>query len=244
MISKFSHVARLEGIECSIVLDASQITSADTKYRAACILEILTHLRPALKGVSVQHENPFLKNATPEELKRLQKLRGKMMRGVSDRSTTAIKLMTTVRKTFMWSFLERLREFYLPDLLSMDERKVLDNSLTAFELRKYFEQPTFRSRGLARLPLIKSLKNTNPEEGTTTFILNPSGLLKFPDIELFYEDLADSFRKDESFHVLIRPLIKITTPKDVNPEHCPPIESVKLMNFLLGQLFNPYIQRI
>lgn len=158
----------------------------------------------------------------------------------------------------MWYFLEKLREFYLPDILASNtEQSMLnlryghDCTVPRKKLAGWFDVWT---RAIPGKPLRPVRQDENPEEAVATYILPTADLLRFPDIELFYEQLAGAGGSNHSIdglNVIVRPTLKVTTPmpKQLLEEQQQQLfsgwqpDKLVLMNWLLGHFFNPYMQR-
>ncbi len=145
MLTLFNYTADLKSLECSIVLHGAQSMSEETKYRAASVLELLTGQRVMGKECDVMREDPSQRTATEAQRREIERARGALIQqsirntagkkkgGAAGASRTAaaasagalsqqirkmgsgIKLVSTLHGIKMYYFLEKVREFYLPD---------------------------------------------------------------------------------------------------------------------------------
>ena len=256
MATLFSKKAKINQLEVSIVLQNVQVISPDLKYKAACILEILTGQRPALAQVDVKDE--FLLDDA--ELKSPQVIRNIMQHSKKGLTTDDLKMLTdskgvrlwcNLNKVNMFTFLEKAREFYLPDLITVDcgERKNPhdnDNS-SSEELASYFKERANFTIDNTKKPRKPVEPNSNPNVASAAYIMKSSDLLKFPDIELYFEDLGTVFNSEDALQLYIRPEVKLSNLfEDKFPEHYSNlgrVDNLKVMNYFLSLYFNPYSTR-
>lgn len=276
MLTLFSHTAEITRINVSIFLRNAQVISPDLKYKAACILEILTGQRPTLDdGIDVKDE--FL--IPEEDLKGenyFKSLRAAMgtsgtrmlltpdeMKKASD--TKGIRLMTDLNRVNIYTFLEKAREFYLPDLASLEvstEKNVHDNDAALADIAALFKVPMrktgsggIRSPPRRRLHHDASEKGApengdieNPSVACAAYVLKSTDILKFPDIELYFEPLASVFDYDSTdcLQLYLRPCISVNSAfRRKFPNHFASLQvsNLKIMNYALSLFFNPFSTR-
>ena len=262
LLSLFGKKVSLQSIECSIFL---QSQDEEKRKLATGILEILTGQNPFTSKCDPILEDPHYLKLSPNEKKEAENARGRLSsqkimsfskniksprkdmisRGFK-RNEFGLKLNASLRKISLYSFLEKLREFYLPETIS---KKLVDyNSLGKNELEKYFTGTEAKNK--------KFDKKTKMESLATTFMLKSSDLLKFPDLELHFQHLnslisldekhsikSEEISKNKSLALIVTPHLKITNPikKGIedSEEHC----NMKIFNYILSQIFNPYSER-
>ena len=159
---------QLKQIELSMLIRTSQVINQnfkDLKYRAACVLQTLSCQRPTLSQVDVQKElflsdeevhqgmNYSSSSGTSQSARMLKATSMEELRGMSDvRSGT--KLMVTLNGGKMWSFLEKMREFYLPDISEMAQfsssAAASNGSSSAGSGMPDYNQPAFFKKVIGR----------------------------------------------------------------------------------------------
>ncbi len=291
MLTLFNRPAALKNLECSIVLSGASMLSSETKYRAACILEILTGQRVAGGTCEVGQEDPLKKTITAEQQRDLDKVRGAALRqsmqaaaakkqkgggkpgagkaGGSISLTSedlrklgnGFKLKTVLEGVSMFHFLEKCREFYLPDVVGTSsnpaaaaDRSVLPDCGHPNQMKHSYVTGHFERLSPA-LVARKSLRPfENPNLATTSYLLRSSDLLKFPDIELFFESMGSLVSREgtddtTTLHLILRPTIKVG-PVPAGIEELAAVEAdmgqldnLKVMNYLLSHYFNAYMRR-
>lgn len=234
MLTCFSNYAELKTLECSIVLHGVQAMNDETKYRAAAILEILTGQRVASRSCDVLQEDPMFRSASDAAKRELEQNKvayfqqalamktaggGKNAKKASSSQARAamaataqemkkvgngINLLTSLSHVKMLLFLEKLREFYLPDIVGgpggnadRGERAHLwktpmmghGNNYDRKGIALHFEKAGGSKRECypRRYPVGK---DADIQEAITCYVLKSPDLLKFPDIELHFEALA------------------------------------------------------
>jgi hypothetical protein len=264
ILSLFGKKISLESLECSIIL---QSQDEEKKKLAIGILEIMTGQCPFISKCNPILEDPHFLRLTVKEKKEVESTRGRLLsqkntklsrndktlgRDMTPRELKRIdfgtKMKVNVRNVNLYSFLEKLREFYLPETIS---KKLIDyNSLETKELKKYFTSMESKED---RKPIDKM----KTEFLATKYVLKSTDLLKFPDLELHFQHLNSLIGLDEkqskrteepiknkSLTLIIAPYLKITSPlkkeSHISEEYC----NMKLYNYLLSQIFNPYSERI
>ena len=257
MITLFSSIAKFQGLEVSVILQNAQVISPHIKYQAACVLEILTGQRPTLDEIEL--ENEYLTNC--DNLKSQEMIRSIMLQAGRTLTTDELKLLssakgirlkTNLNRVNMFNFLEKAHEFYLPDLASVDH--VARKSCLEDGINSYFKKPSRKNR--TDKPREKLEEGDNPSLATAAYTLKSSDLLKFPDIELYFEPLhtvlgsGGSSEKDNnllstnSLQLFIRPEINVTnTFEEKFVEHLKgrgKLNNLKVMNYFLSLFFNPY----
>ncbi len=141
MLTLFTKSAKLTALDVSVVLHGAQALSEETKYRAACILEILTGQRIAALPCNIDEEDPSQRSATDAQRRDIEKertssihramaartVKGKAAGAAAAaaaaatadlrRAGSGLKLVSQLRGVKMYHFLEKFREFYLPDVV-------------------------------------------------------------------------------------------------------------------------------
>ena len=252
--------------------------SSETKYKAACILEIVTGQRVAGGSCEVIQEDPLRRLMSQEQQRDLDKVRGmaikqaamknakKQQPGKKTVATTissedfrklgnGFKIQTTLSGVNLFNFLEKCREFFLPDVISTSTGRPSHelpeyghpNEMKHAHLMGHFERYT-PSKQLRR-PLGPA---ENPTEAITTYLLRSSDLLKFPDIELHFESMGSIVARDgadeaTTLHLVLRPTLKVehaASPLVSAVETTmPQFDNAKIMNYCLSQYFNMYMRR-
>lgn len=287
MLSLFNRTASIKNLECSVVLHGASMLNGETKYRAACILELLTGQRVLGATCEVGQEDPLRRRISEEQQRDLDRVRGMALRQslmaekakksgkqpkkqqqqqsaqiTSDdlkKLGNGFKLKTVLEGVRLFDFLEKCREFYLPDVvgektLSAKEDKTAlpefghPNHLKHAHMVGHFErftpsQTMRRSLGPA----------DNPNQAVSTYLLRSSDLLKIPDIELHFEALGSLVSRDSTddtntLHLILRPSLEVSKPAipelDQWDRQLPhQTDNLKIMNYLLSQYFNMYMRR-
>ncbi len=281
MLTLFNRTASIRSLECSVVLHGASMLNSETKYKAACILEILTGQRVNGASCEVVKEDPLRRVISEEQQKDLDRIRGMALRqsilasqkkgnpgkkvaGSAPTSLTVddlrklgngFKLKTILTGVKLFDFLEKCREFYLPDVIGIQESngKILPdaghpNHLKHAHVTGHFERYTPSKQFRRELRPID-----NPTEAITSYLLKSSDLLKFPDIELHFESMGSLVSRDSSddsttLHLILRPTLRIE--KSVVPElaefdhqSSQQYDHLKIMNYCLSQYFNMYMRR-
>lgn len=257
LLTLFGCTATLKSLEASIILQGTAQMSDEAKYRAACVLEIMTGQRPALQACRVEEEDPQYQKRTGEEQRTLERIKSAMMHRSNSNATAAdfralgngTILKTTLRRGDMYDFLEKLREFYLPDIL----------------LARTSEDPTlgtcsptdsayFSMWNRSKLPQESRFIEPRDTELclNSAFILKSNDLLKFPDIEVHFEALGPQMFNDTpaaaataatGLKVILRPTMTVNYPLG-RKQHValglPKLNHYGVFNYLLAKFFNPY----
>lgn len=291
MLTLFNHTAALRSLECSIVLHGAAAMSEETKYRAACVLELLTGQRVAARECNVLVEDPAQRTASEAQRREMERARGALIqqslmnrRGGARKSGgpgtdksavseqirklgSGLKLKTSLHSVKMYYFLEKCREFYLPDIIGTgaktegdgsSERGMgrwrpelagHDNDLAKRGLVLQFEKHGGSRRDCypERYPVLRA---ENPARAISCYTLRSTDLLKFPDIELHFEALGPvlgglcSESEGQALQLILRPTVEITHPLDRESlKRVPPVDRLRVMNYLLSQYFNAYMAR-
>ena len=254
LMTLFGCTATLKSLEASIILQGTSQMSDEAKYRAGCILEIMTGQRPTLQACRVEEEDPQHQKRTGEEQRALERIKSAMMHRSNSNATAAdfralgngTILKTTLRRGAMFDFLEKLREFYLPDIL----------------LTRATEHPTlatcdpmdaayFAAWNRSKLPQESRFIEPRDTELclNSSFILKSSDLLKFPDIEVHFEALGPQIfndTADNGLKVILRPTMTVKYPlgrKHHLAAGLPKVNHYGVFNYLLAKFFNPYTIR-
>jgi hypothetical protein len=254
--------------------------SNETKYRAACLLEILTGQRVTGKECDVMQEDPAQRTATEAQRKEMERARGaliqqslrkaagkkKMVQTDSSAVTqqikklgSGIKLKTTLHNVKMFYFLEKCREFYLPDIVGGVGDAVRegwrpldhghDNRLEKRGLILQYQKRGGSKRDCypERYPL---RREENPMEAISCYTLRSSDLLKFPDVEVHFEALGSVLgglraeNTGQALQLVLRPTVKIETQLDrESMRSMPHVDNLRVMNYVLSQYFNAYMSR-
>lgn len=281
MLALFNRTASIRNLECSMVLHGASMLNSETKYRAACILEIVTGQRVTGGTCEVGEEDPLRRRITEEQQKELDRVRGAALRqsllasqkkggqaakkGQPGPQLTSedlrklgngFKLKTVLEGVKMFDFLEKCREFYLPDVIGKQEAKMAGflpecghpNQLKHAHVLGHFERLT-PSKAMRR-PLGPA---DNPSEAVTSYLLRSSDLLKFPDIELHFESMGSLVSREASddastLHLVLRPTLKVECPNvpgltELESSLGYQVDHAKVMNYLLSQYFNMYMRR-
>lgn len=293
-LALFNRTIDLTRVECSIVLpNASQLTP-EQKYKAAAVLTVLTGQLPAGERCRVEWEDPLAlrlskaqqqlenqarsaalarqvaaRNATKKNKQQQQKLTAEDFK----EAAAGFKLICTVGRVRMWDFLEKLREFCLPDTSGILDPLSSSSSSSgrgAIEHGHDNQRPDYEiKRQFQRICLIKEPTYTprlaigfhdNPESAITAYVLKAHELLKFPDIEVYFEALGEVLRdtnpslsrsnasalnSPNSVRIILRPHLhvhKIPVSGDLQSV-IPAVDNLRIMNWLLAQFFNEYLHR-
>lgn len=277
MLTLFNRTASILSMECSVVLHGASMLSNEAKYRAACILEIVTGQSPVGGTCEVSKEDPLRKIISDEQQRELDKVRGAALRQslqagqkkgqhkktaqpqltVDDlrKLGNGFKLKSMLEGVKMFDFLEKCREFYLPDVVGKTDGlkagEILPsqghpNHLRHAHVLGHFEAytPSKQYR--------KSLRPAdNPTELVTSYLLKSTDLLKFPDVELHFESMGSLVSKDsgdDTLHLILRPAVKVEPPLIPGVETLEisagqQVDNAKVMNYALSQYFNMYMRR-
>lgn len=286
MLTLFNRTASFKMLECSMVLHGASMLSSETKYRAACILEIVTGQRVLGETCEVGQEDPLRRRISDEQQRELDRIRGVALRqsimasqkkGQQTKKgspqpgqlTTddlrklgnGFKLKTVLQNVRLFDFLEKCREFYLPDVIGKQEKTAKaeagqvvfpecghPNDLRHAHMIGHFER--FTPSGLHRRALGPA---ENPTEAISTYLLRSSDLLKFPDIELHFESMGSLVTREGSddsstLHLILRPCLRVDRPnidglQAIEEAAGQQIDNAKVMNYLLSQYFNMYMRR-
>ena len=282
-LALFNRTIDLSRVECSIVLPNAAQISPEQKYKAAAVLTVLTGQTPSGEKCRIEWEDPLAlrlskaqqqlenqersaalarqwtaKNANKKS-KTVNKTQQRPTAEDFKEAAAGFKLTCNIGKVRMWDFLEKLREFCLPDTsgyLQENTERGHDNSISDAVLKRQFQKicliknPTYSPRMAVGF-------NDNPDTAITAYILKAHELLKFPDIEVHFESLGEvlrdtSAKKEEaslnsanSIRIVLRPLIKVKEIA-INAELqslLPPVDNLRIMNWLLAQFFNEYLHR-
>jgi hypothetical protein len=263
ILSIFGKKVDLESMECSIIL---QNQDEEKRKLAKGLLEILTGQKPSIVRCNPIHEDPNFIRLSPREKKEFENTRGRLLSQKSGnfskhpknfdkemvskeykKNEFGDKLNCSLRKVNLYSFLEKLKDFYLPEVIG---KKLIDyNSMDPNDLKKYFVN--YRSDR-------KCNKTTEMKRNdlSTTYVLKSTDLLKFPDLELHFQQLNSLFHinkghppkndevsKNNSISLIVTPNLKIINPYREETrikEQC----NMKIINCILSQIFNPYSERI
>lgn len=267
MLTLFNCTASLKSLECSMVLQGTAQMSSEVKYRAACILEILTGQRPHATSCSVEEEDPLYVKRSGEEQRALERLKSAMIhranRGASAADYRAVGngtlLKTTLRRVPMYDFLEKAREFYLPDVLLLKASTAdkssgasTRSSILSATVADGTRDAYFAAWNRTKLPQHPRLVPPRPDDTAlnTVFLLKSSDLLKFPDIELHFEALGSAFASshagsDDTLQLVLRPTLQANYPLGQRSQTAvfSPVSHQGVFNYLLCKFFNPYITR-
>lgn len=257
LLTLFGCTASLRSLECSILLQGASQMSDEAKYRAACILEILTGQRAHLSSCRLEEEDPQYKKKSGEEQRALERIKSAMMHKANTNATAAdfralgnaTMLRTTLRRGGMFDFLEKMREFYLPDVLLAKSSEY--PSLSSSES---LDSAYFAAWNRSKLPQFSRFMVPNPNEPSlsTAFVLRSSDLLKFPDVEVHFEALGSQVfsdvtsGKEDGLRVILRPTMTVEYPlgrKQHASSLLPKINHYGVFNYILAKLFNPYMTR-
>lgn len=241
-----------------MILQGAQQMSDEAKYRAACVLELMCGQRPTVNGCRVEEEDPTFVKRSAEEQRSLERIKSALMHRTNSSATAAdfralgngTQLKTTLHRVKMYDFLEKAREFYLPDVLllrSSGEGETLATSLADPKPESYFA-----AWNPSKLPQYSRFHPPKPTDKvlSTAFLLQSSDLLKFPDIEVHFEALGSGFAaaaaaNEDALKLIIRPTLQLKQPlgERMHRSSFPPVSTVGVFNYLLCRFFNPYISR-
>lgn len=256
LLTLFSCNTEFKDLEVSIILQNAQIISPHIKYQAACVLEILTGQRPTFDEIQV--ENEFLVDRdsikTPEMIRKVITQAGRTLtteelKLITD--TKGFRLKCNLNRVNLWSFLEKTREYYLPNLASIDHEE--RERVTGEKMTAYFKKPA--SQGKAEKPREKLEEGENPSVACAAYTLKSNDLLKFPDIELFFEPLHSVLGtggntdglSTNTLQLFIRPTIRVKKAFEMKfQQHFKELgelNNLKIMNYYLSLFFNPYAPR-
>lgn len=262
LLTLFGCTASLRSLECSVLLQGAAQMSDEAKYRAACILEILTGQRPALSSCRLEEEDPQFKKRSGEEQRALERIKSAMIHRANSNATAAdfraignaTMLRTTLRRTAMYDFLDKLREFYLPDVLLASKSSSASEDPT-LALSDPLDGAHFASWNRSKLPQFSRFTPPKPDSTSlnTVFVIKSADLLKFPDIEVHFEALGpqifnNSRSEDEEsgLKLLLRPTLSINYPLGSRQHQASPLPKVNhygVFNYLLAKMINPYTTR-
>jgi hypothetical protein len=263
ILSIFGKKVELGSMECSIIL---QNQDEEKRKLAKGLLEILTGQKPSIVRCNPIQEDPNFMGLSSREKKEFENTRGRILSQKNSnfaknsknfdkemvskelkKNEFGTKLNCSLRKVNLYSFLEKLKDFYLPEVIG---KKIIDyNSMEGNDLKKYFVN--YRSEKKSN-NTIEMKKN----DLSTTYVLKSTDLLKFPDLELHFQQLnslfqisrgnlpkSDEASKNNSISLIVTPNLKIINPykeKTKIEEYC----NMKIINCILSQIFNPYSERI
>jgi hypothetical protein len=180
-------------------------------------------------------------------------------------AAAGFKLLCNIGQVRMWDFLEKLREFCLPDTSGvLDAAKEKggiverghDNSHPDTHIKRLFQRPSLVKEP-TYTPRMAIGLHDNPDVAVTAYILKAHELLKFPDIEVYFEALGDVLKEQSSFQknssannpnsvrIILRPLLRVSQPpvSKISQILLPPVDNLRIMNWLLAQFFNEYLHR-
>ena len=224
--------------------------SDEAKYRAGCILEILTGQRPALASCRLEEEDPQYQKKSGEEQRAMERIKSAMMHRANSNATAAdfralgdaTMLRTTLRRGAMYDFIEKLREFYLPDVL-------LSSTETTLSRADPVDSAYFATWNRSKLPQFSRFSPPQSDETSlnTAFVLKSGDLLKFPDIEAHFEALGSQIfnnnSHDDGLKVILRPTLTVKYPlgkKLQMSSSLPIVNHYGVFNYVLSKMFNPY----
>ena len=164
--------------------------------------------------------------------------------------TGGIRLKCDLAPVNLWAFVQKSREFYLPDLASVDAltKAAATASMARTQLESCFKKPT----GSKARPRAALVSEENPPKATAAFVMHSMDLVKFPDIALFFEPLssvlstASAGANVNAIQLMVRPTMEVKVPRGNRIASATAAESVdnlKVMNYFLSLFFNPYLQR-
>jgi hypothetical protein len=261
LLTLFGCTASLRSLECSVLLQGAAQMSNEAKYRAACILEILTGQRATLQSCRVEEEDPQFKKKSGEEQRAMERLKSAIMHRANSNATAAdfralgnaTVLRTTLRRTAMYDFLDKAREFYLPDVL-LAKSAEFPSLASSSELKD--SSGHFAAWNRSKLPHLSRFIAANPADlsANTAFVLRSSDLLKFPDIEVHFEALGSQIFSENvhstddsaTLRIILRPTMTIKYPlgrKLHASSSLPKVNHFGVFNYLLFKFFNPYTTR-
>lgn len=271
MLTLFNRVVRLKEVECSIVLNGALNSNNETRYRAAALLELLTGQKAKGVDCNIPFEDPYIRLRTEEQKQMAERAKAELIRSKVSKITESIvaakkklseadklkigkdmkrlgiglRIHTTLRPNKFWDFLEKIREHHLPDIVDCTETQT----------RLFFQKKggSVRTQYPRHFPINEK---ENPREALTCFTIGSTEFLKFPDIEIHFEALGPILStggegSGDPIRLLIRPLLEIDSTslcrdeiKEVNDMiGASSTDNLKVMNYFLGQIFNPYLNR-
>lgn len=270
MITLFSRTANFESLECSFILPGD--ATNELKYRTACILEIITGQKMHIRESCMRKwEDPFYKPTSDQSQKSQIKIKTSIMRkqtassknktivnslSVSDykKLSNVIKIEVNLSKLTLFDFLEKAREFYLPDVLNIENKEKLTGEINRgfnnnrIESNRSLILKRWQKWTLSKMTIYPPRHPIgiveNPLEACTALSIKAMDLIKFPDLELHFESIGKSLNDDNSLDLILRPTISIQHPWKFDRERDQPIvDNVKVMNYLLSVFFNQYMNR-
>lgn len=167
----------------------------------------------------------------------------------------ATQLKVDLRNYRMYYFLDKLAEFFLPDVLGAQDidsmtfkercylRRGHSNEISRAALAGRFD--VWTKPGTIK-PFRPVGRDENPLEAFSTYTISILDLMRFPDVEANLEAMEEpgNFLLNSKLNLIIRPTVSIARPfpkviksLDVEPDN------LMLMNWFLGQVFNPYMTR-
>lgn len=285
-LALFNRTIDLSRIECSIVLPNASQLSPEQKYKAAAVLTVLTGQIPAGAKCRVEWDDPLALRLTKIQQQLENQARSaalarqfaarpgnkkgnasqqhqKLSADDFKEASAGFKLLCNIGQVRMWDFLEKLREFCLPDtssILDLSKEKAFerghDNSRPDSHIRRVFQRPCLVKQPTYSPRMAIGFQD-NPDEAMTTYILKAHELLKFPDIEVYFEALGEVLRDQSSAHkettlnspnsirIILRPLLRVSQPaiSKIAQTLLPSVDNLRIMNWLLAQFFNEYLHR-
>ena len=261
LLTLFSCTASLRSLECSAILQGTAQLSNESKYRSACILQVLTGQRPAAVDCMADWEDPTHARRSADEQKQMDRVKSAILHRSGQASSAAdyralgsgLRLTCTLRKEGMWDFLEKLREFYLPDILLLRGSDAPSTLASTSRTAQPFATEYFAAWNRSRTPGSARFVPAGLEDlsACTTFLLKSTDLLRFPDIEVHFEGLggAQTFapsHEAQVLKILLRPTMQIKYPLGIRQHAAsglPQLNHLAVFNYLLGRIFNPYMIR-
>jgi hypothetical protein len=244
MLCRFSRVVHLQSLEIFMVLDAVRSIQSEFKYKTACLIELLSGKRPQVHACNAHLEGIFPNlsgqisqlNAKEEALRLKQAVmaqhKGVVLTAEDYKKASSSASGTKISSKLyspqeQYQFLEKLREFYLPDMLTLASDTPLAERLQSAprkELASYYSIPPNYVPSKVEKKKIKyhslMMATDNPITASTTFHFKASDFLRFPDLEMNFEPLSSILDPaisggssqaafGSSLSVYIRPILSI-----------------------------------
>ena len=276
MIMKFGRVVDLRSLECSVIIPKQYSNKDADRYMASSLLEIISGQKTVSQECNPFWEDPMQASLTSEERKEANRARGQLLseslRSRKNQKTTpknstvkisstefkkanfATKVKTDLRRVNMFFFLDKLREFYLPEI-------TIGKTVNNHAIYSQFESvgKVMNKSAILSIPPRRQLNtdSLNLREATATYVLKSSDMLKLPDIELHFQSLSCVLKGSEdkasnndvnmskkSLDIVLRPTVSWSSPLSTHKKGITEdVNTLKLFNYAMSQFFNPMMNR-
>ena len=194
---------------------------AEDKVVAGAIMERMKKVKRTGNNSNIKGKKQA--SALTKQKLNVVKKKEKEFARVQDTEFKAAKAATQIKVDLhgpkMWYLMDKLREFYLPDVShSQNDPTTLRTPPGLAKIGRGHDLNMERKhiagrfgvwvRGFPSIPLRPISQDENPVTAFTTYSIPCLDLMKFPDIEAHYEQLGSL----DSLHLTIRPTLQVTTP--------------------------------